>query len=188
MKYLILLVAFVYFSLTLFSQKESINWIVFIDEKIPDQTMLNGEIICFEGTIKEKIINFEYIIGDIKVEKTDINYIKENIENTETLTIKLYYKENVKETQILYIYSFKIPLRLLFKYSYVVLEITNINKKKGIFYFDYLSEYEKTVRLRKKHGLFIVKNSPFFVYSKEVIMKEVGAEKRKVMIDSAADN
>jgi hypothetical protein len=127
-------------SLFLYSQYERINWIIFVDGKLPETTVFRGEFICFESTSKEKIIQFEYTIGDIKISTENLNYIKENESIIEKLTMKLYYQEFTKKTRNLYIYSVDISPKLLYSYDYVAIRIANLDKKKGIFHFGYTTD------------------------------------------------
>jgi len=160
-----------------FSQSERINWIIFIDGKIPQSTVLTGEFICFEGMPKEKVIKFEYLVGDIQISEEDFRYIKENGESLGLLKARLFYREFEKHTRNLYIYSFEIAPRLLLPiYDYVVLRITNINKKKGIFYLGYSTSYESTPWLNKESQIFkeIYTETPQRgINSKEIKMRRI---------------
>ena len=71
MKKIIIYIFLLINSITIFSQETKINWILFIDGKIPQSIILRGEFICFENTPMEKIIPFEYLIGDIKISEND---------------------------------------------------------------------------------------------------------------------
>lgn len=158
---------------------EKINWIIFIDNKIPKPNMIDGEFVYKKGEI-EKSIKFEYTIGDIEIYKEDYS----NLKSCDNLIIKLRFKELVGNTLNLYNYSIEVPSRLLSKYDYVVLNIKNINKRKGYFRFDYSSDYEKTIRVKKEKK---TNSDPSigYKYSTERIMKEIEKEKRKVIIVDA---
>lgn len=164
-------------SITIFSQSERINWIVFIDGKIPQSTVFTGELICFEGTPKEKVIHFEYLVGDITLSENDMRYIKENGENMGLLKVKLSYKEFAKHSHNLYLYSFEIPPRLLLPiYDFVVLRITNLNKRKGTFYLGYSTSNESTPWLKKEFPVFndiITEPSEKGVSNEEIQMKRI---------------
>ena len=155
MKKIIIYIFLLINSITIFSQETKINWILFIDGKIPQSIILRGEFICFENTPMEKIIPFEYLIGDIKISENDMRYIEENGGNMEFIRVKLTYKEFAKHSHNEYIYSFEIEPRLLLPiYDYVVLRITNLNKKKGTFYFGYSTSYESTPLLKNEYPIF----------------------------------
>ncbi|MBO7134148.1 MAG: hypothetical protein J6W06_08330 [Bacteroidales bacterium] len=175
MKYLLFLIN-ICFSLTLFSQSEKINWIFFIDNKVPNPNMLEGEFVYKNGSL-EKSVKFEYTIGDIEVRNEEFR----DLESCDSLIIKLKYKKLVGNTLNFYNYTFQVPSRLLFKYDYVVLDIKNINKRKGYFCFDYSSNYEKTVRV-KRRGMTTSNTSNGYIYRNEIIMKEIEKEKRRVII------
>lgn len=175
MKYLLFFIH-TCFSLTLFSQSEKINWIFFIDNKVPNPNMLEGEFLYRNDSL-EKSIKFEYMVGDIEVHNEDFRDLK----SCDSLIIKLKYKEMVGNTLNFYNYSFQVPSRLLFKYDYVVLDIKNINKRKGYFYFDYSTNYEKTVRVKRRRKS-TGNTSRSYIYSNERIMKEIEKEKRRVII------
>ena len=154
MKKVVIFIVFVVCSLSSYSQYERINWIFFIDGKIPFYTQFWGEFICFENTPKEKIIKFEYTIGDIKVSTDDLKYIRENADSIKLLTIKLYYREFTRKSRNFYIYSFKISPSD-FRCSYMVFEITNLNKKKGFFRLGYEKDGISTLRCKNEPSVFI---------------------------------
>ena len=145
MKKNVIFILFVINNLFLYSQNERVNWIIFIDGKLPEAIVFHGEFIYFEDTPKEKIIKFEYTIGDIKISTEDIIYIKENESTIEQLTMKLYYQEFTKKMRNLYIYPIIISPKLFFSFDYVVMRITNLDKKKGIFHFGYTTDEYSTL-------------------------------------------
>ena len=138
--------------------------------------MLEGEFVYKNGSL-EKSVKFEYTIGDIEVRNEEFR----DLESCDSLIIKLKYKKLVGNTLNFYNYTFQVPSRLLFKYDYVVLDIKNINKRKGYFCFDYSSNYEKTVRV-KRRGMTTSNTSNGYIYRNEIIMKEIEKEKRRVII------
>ena len=152
---IIVFIVFVVCGLTSYSQSENVNWLFFIDGKIPFHTQFKGEFICFENMPNEKIIKFEYTIGDIRISTNDLNYIMENADSIKRLTIKLYYREWTKKSHNLYIYSFFVSpsdLRL----NYMVFNIKNLNKKKGIYRFGYeKSNSRSSLRYRKEPRIFM---------------------------------
>lgn len=134
MKRILLLIFCFFQSLIIYSQYERINWIIFIDGKIPEKTVFNCELICYENSSKEKIINLEYTIGDIKILTEDLYYLKENDSLLrDQLIMKLFFTEFTKNSHNKYVYSVRIYPKLLFN-DYVVLRLNNIDKKKGICY------------------------------------------------------
>jgi len=162
-------------SLTSYSQYEKVNWIFFIDGKIPFWTQFGGEFICFEDMPNEKIIKFEYTIGDIQISTNDLNYIKENSDSIKRLTVKLHYQEFTKKSRNLYIYSFYVSPSYL-ELGYMVFNITNLNKKKGIFRLGYMkSDGLSTIRYRNDPCIFIEPDCRIGILqtSDTIIMKEV---------------
>jgi hypothetical protein len=153
MKKVLIFIVFVVCCLASYSQSERINWIIFIDGKLSETTVLSGKIICFENTLNEKIIDFEYAIGGIIVSTDDLNYIKENYDSIKKITVKLYYQEFTKKTSNLYIYPFDVSPTLLSS-SYVVLRIFNFDKKKGTFHFGYTTDEYSTFWYHKEPHIF----------------------------------
>jgi hypothetical protein len=174
MKKVIVFIAFVVCNLTSYSQYERVNWIFFIDGKIPFYTQFWGEFVCFEDMPNEKIIKFEYTIGDIEISTKDLNYIRENAD-TIKLTMKLYYKEWTKKSRNLYIYSFYVPPSDL-ELNFMVFNIKNLNKKKGTFQFGYKqSNSRSSIGYRKEPRIFTEFDfrEGIFQTSDTIIMKEV---------------
>ncbi len=154
MRKVVIFIIFAIHSMVVYSQYESVNWIFFIDGKLPESTVFSGKFICFENTPKEKIIEFKYTIGDIKILTDDLNYIKENGDSIEKLTVELRYKEFAKKSRNTYIYSFDISSFFLLRFDYVVFRITNLDKKKGIFYLGYSTSEFDTVWYCKESRIF----------------------------------
>lgn len=131
-----------------FSQDEKVNCIVFIDGKLP--TGIFDEYFLFIDSIgNEKRIDFQYSIGDILL--TDENAKKLWALNKEDeVQMNLSYKNYEGKA---FSYSGMIKVAWL-QYSYLVIRITNLNKRKGEYYFGYSTPGVIKKFIKKEYNMF----------------------------------
>ena len=134
--------------LTVYSQYESINCVILIDGQLPINT-LSGQVIY-----EDKAVDFISIPGQILIESKEMKDI-EVLCDTITVTVNINHTEFYKHQQRKqFNYTTKLPISLLRQQNeYIVFNITNINKKKSIYYFDYISSSGvKKWQWRKEYG------------------------------------
>ena len=140
MKKIITSMFFIFVAFCSFAQFElkEINCIILIDGKLPSN---NGRLSGFieynnEFNLKDTVV-FYYYVGRIGVKTTDIVKLL-SLPDTTTITIHIHFVEYIKKcTRRKYHYCSPFPLKGLFSDTYVVFSITNFNKKKCTYYFDY---------------------------------------------------
>ena len=130
-----------------FSQNERINCIIFIDGKLVG---VNNGYFSYTDTlgIKQKIA-FNYLIGDIELSSKDKKALDSLPADTK---IKMNFSHEKYLGQV-YNYSGEIEAAF-FKYDYLVIRITNLNKRKGKYYFGYTTPYEIKKHIRQEHDVF----------------------------------
>ncbi len=111
-----------------------LNWIILMDGKFPNFMRQRGEFVCETASPSEKrIINFNYLVGEIIISKNDYEFIIGN-DVIKVLMILHYDSYNDKtDNGVTYSYPFKV-YKSLFNSSYVIFNILNINMKKKVFY------------------------------------------------------
>lgn len=133
---------------TSFSQEEKINCIIFIDGKLP--TGISNEYFSFTDNIgNERKIDFQYTIGDILLTDTNAKKLW-SLDKEDEIQMNLSYKNYDGET---FSYSGKIKVAWL-KYSYLVIRITNLNKKKGEYYFGFSTPDVIKKFIKKEYNMF----------------------------------
>lgn len=131
-----------------FGQKEKLNCIIFIDGKLP--TGIYDEYFSYLDEDKnESRIDFEYSIGDIILSKNDINTLY-SLQSDDFIIMNLSYRSYDNES---YSYSGKIRAEWL-SYDYLVIRITNLNKKKGKYYFAYSTPGIIKSFIKKEYNMF----------------------------------
>jgi hypothetical protein len=164
MKKIFIFIFFLFFSFSSFAQFENINCIIFVDGKL---TRYISGFVEYNNEFNQKdTANFYCDIGMIRFKTTDFEKLRSlpdtaTLPNTTNIVIHLNYKEWQKKNCIgkVYHYSTSIPWIVLFydKNSPIIFSITNFNKKKGIFYFDWMvSNFQKgwSEGYNKKHQIF----------------------------------
>lgn len=130
-KFIILLLSFIY-SFGLSAQIQSVNWLFFIDGKLPLPNQCKGEIIL-KDTCAHSIISipFEYKINHIQVLQCQVDSLLST--QSQIITLKLYFHEWRKKSHNTYVYTFDVPLRYIFE-EYVVFDIVRRGEYFGIQY------------------------------------------------------
>ena len=136
------------FTPSLFSQNERINCIVFIDGKLP--TGIYDEYFSYiDSSGSKRKLEFDYMIGEIKLSsenKKTLDLLKSDAE----ITMNLSYQKYNGQT---YNYSGAIKVAFL-NYDYLVIRITNLDKKTGEYYFGYSTPGEIKKFIKKEYNMF----------------------------------
>lgn len=130
-KIIILFLLFIY-PIGLSAQMQSINWLFFIDGKLPQPIQCTGEIIFTDtSTYSINSIPFEYKINHIQVLQCQIDSLLST--QIQIVTVRLYFREWMKKSHNTYVYTFNVPLRFIFE-EYVIFDIVHRGKYFGIQY------------------------------------------------------
>jgi hypothetical protein len=141
-----------------FAQFEYINCIILIDGKF---TRYISGFVEYTNELNQKdTVDFNCDIGIIQFKTTDFEKLQ-SLPATSGIIIHLNFSEWQKKNCIRKVrhYSSSVPSILLFydRNSSIILSITNFNKKKGTYYFDWMvSNMAKRweVGSNKKHQIF----------------------------------
>lgn len=149
-KFIILFLSLIY-SLGLSAQNQSVNWLFFIDGKLPQPIQFEGEIVLKENTSTNSIMSipFEYMISHIQVPQCQIDSLLSS--QSQIITLKLYFHEWRKKSRNTYVYNFDVPLRFIYE-EYVIFDIVRSGN-----YFSIQYDTSSGVNLRTCH-----KKSPIF--------------------------
>jgi len=131
-------------------QLVNINCIVLIDSKLPKH--LSGFVEYNNKFNQKDTAIFYYDVGMISFktddfEKLQLIFSKMNIiTDTNNIIIHLNFSEwQKKYGRKTYHYYSSVPLSGLLQNDCIVLSITNFDKKKGSYYFDYVSFYDSSI-------------------------------------------
>lgn len=157
---LCVIVLFMTFSV-IYSQNEKINWIIFVNGKIPDVGLINGEIFFQQDSISQVIIPFEYTVGSVIISSKDLQKLIN--QSSLDLKLKICYSEFHNYTRNEYIYIIPIS-KNFFLEPFVVFNITNISKKKKTYYLEIIGDgvkvfWKHNIRFLKKHSVIAEVNS-----------------------------
>jgi len=133
---------------SLFSQNERINCILFIDGKLPTG-IYNTYFSYFDSSGNVRKVDFDYMIGEIQL-SSDIKKTLDLLGPGAEITMNLSYKKYDGQS---YIYSGCLKVAFL-SYSYLVIRITNLNKKTGEYYFGYSTPGETKKFIKKEYDMF----------------------------------
>lgn len=132
-------------NLTCYAQAK-INCIIFIDGKIPSQ----GYISKGYFDVDYNRYDFIYNVGDIYVD-TISYYNLRNLKNNTEIMMKFTYKVfSLKDELETYNYCGLIEKEWLF-YDYLIINITNTNKKKKEFHFGFYTPAEKRKHIKGEY-------------------------------------
>lgn len=133
---------------SLFSQNERINCTLFIDGKLP--TGISDTYFSYIDSSGNMVkVDFDYMIGEIQLSpdnRKTLNLLGPGA----AITMHLSYKKYDGHT---YIYSGNLKVAFL-SYSYLVIRITNLNKKTGEYYFGYSTPGETKKFIKKEYNMF----------------------------------
>jgi hypothetical protein len=125
----ILLITLTLFASSLFSQKEKINCIIFIDGKLTPSSS-DFYFAHKDSTGQINRINFDYVIGDILMESEALQKLKQmNYLDSITMNISYTYNNGINRQ-----YSRTILADWLFMDIFIV-RITNLDMETGKYYF-----------------------------------------------------
>ena len=146
---------------TLFAQRENINCIVMVDGKLTAND-LQGYIEYTDRMQQLRKIEIDCHTPGIFGVNTENMVILRSLPDTIEVKVHFYFtefKKGIKQTIHHYNHSFIIGD--LFNSNYVIFSITNLNKRKGTYYFDYaIDNMRKTWRkewgkgYKKKNQIF----------------------------------
>lgn len=145
MKKIVISIFFLFLVSCSFAQSEHINCIIFVDGKLPKPGTIKGFIEYNNEFNQKDTAIFYYYIPTIEFKATDFEKLQAiphtiDINNTDTtgITIHIKFQEYKKNYgYIWYHYSSRFPLTGLLNNAYIIFSITNFDKKKGTYYFDY---------------------------------------------------
>lgn len=130
-KIIILFLLFIY-SIGLSAQMQSVNWLFFIEGKLPQPIQCKGEIILKDtNTYSINSIPFEYKVNHIQVLQCQIDSLLST--QSQIVTVRLYFCEWRKKSHNTYVYTFDVPLRYIFE-EYVIFDIVRRGNLFGIQY------------------------------------------------------
>lgn len=127
---IIALIVFLVLTMFVYSQEVKVNCIVFIDGKLPRG--ITETYFEINGNGEKKRIDFEYTIGDLLMEKEDLDFLVSEFRDDE---IDMYLTYRNYNDEIFHYNGMVRPI--FFTYDWLVIRITNLNKKKGEYYFAY---------------------------------------------------
>lgn len=133
---------------SLYSQNERINCTVFIDGKLP-LGIYDGHFSCIDSSGNSRRIDFDYLIGEMKLSF-------ENKRTLELLGSDAEIRMNISYKQydgITFNYSGTIKVAFL-NYDYLIIRITNLDKKSGIYYFGYSTPCEIMKFIHEEYNMF----------------------------------
>jgi len=138
---------------SLYSQSEMLNWIFFVNKKIPDVSMLSGEIIFQQDSSVHTIIPFDYSVGCIKISKENLHLIYND--TISDFYLRIVYSEYLRKTHNKYVYKIPIEKRF-FTAPYIIFDIKNISKRKRKFFLEILGDGYK---IRFTHNRLFFNNN-----------------------------
>jgi hypothetical protein len=132
-----------------FAQSEIRNCIILIDGKLPYNDGRTSGFVEYNSEFNQKdTVAFFCYLPTIRFESTDFEKLR-SIPDTTIITIHVKFQEYQKCTRKRYHYTSSFPLRGLLNDRCIVFSITNFNKKKGTYYFDYEAFGDGGCLLRK---------------------------------------
>jgi hypothetical protein len=150
MRLLVISLLLFVFNSFIFSQVNHVNCIIFIDGKLPEGSWMYNEYFLYIDSVgNEKKIDFDYVIGEIQLTQENSN-ILHSLNPKDDLTINFTYKKYDGQT---FIYSGVLKVAWL-SYRYLVIRITNLNKKTGEYYFGYSTPGISKKLIKKEYNMF----------------------------------
>jgi hypothetical protein len=136
MRKIFLSIFFLFWAFLSFAQSENIPCIIFVDGKLPNG--VQGFLEYNDGFNQKDTIIFYCRVGIMDFKSTDFEKLK-SLHDTTTIMVHINFVEfnQKKRTRTEYHYYTTFPLFGFFYKSCIVFSITNFNKKKGTYYFDY---------------------------------------------------
>lgn len=146
--YFLLLVCLLFKSIDLFAQTNHINCIIFVDGKLSG--IEDSAYFTYMDSIGiEQKIYFDYTYGEIFLDSFNQKILLLN--PCDIITIHLP-RLDIKNNEH---YYFEGDLAVcLLKYDYLIIRITNLNKKKGKYYFALSTPCIEGAWIRKEYDVF----------------------------------
>jgi hypothetical protein len=136
------------FTNSLFSQNERINCIIFVDGKLPTG-IFDTHFSYIDNSGTTIIIDFDFMIGEIQLTSDNKKILDLLRPETE---IKMAFSYKNYKGQICD-YSGTIKAAFL-NYDYLVIRITNLDKKTCDYYFGYSTPGEIKKFIKKEYNMF----------------------------------
>ena len=150
MRFIFIILYIFSFYTYLYSQEEDINCIIFIDGKLPQGSNIYNTYFTVTDSIGDiKKINFSYEIGNILLTKDNSQLLFE-LEPKEEITINFKHKKYNGEEHS---YAGNLKIEWL-SYRYLIIRITNLNKKNSDYYFGYSTPGESKKFIKKEYNMF----------------------------------
>jgi hypothetical protein len=153
MKRIFFILFLIFYGTKIFCQVENVSCIIIIDGQLPINT-ISGWITVHDSIFSNEKIPFVYSPGTIMIEDSKMNDIR-NLPDTDHIIINIAHIEFYKHQQrkINY-YKAELEVNIFCDINnQFVFNITNFNKKKGIYYFDYFFlPVVKKLDLKKEYG------------------------------------
>lgn len=148
MKTFVIGIILLVFNVSLLAQNVSINCIVFVDGKLP--TGISNTFFSISDSIGDETeIGFKYLVGEIQIDSSEMVKLNK-LDPEAVITMYLTYKNYNGQS-----FNYKGDLRTRFlEYDYLVIRITNLNKKTGEYYFGYSTPNEIKKFIKKEYNMF----------------------------------
>jgi hypothetical protein len=148
---------FLFWAFFSFAQSEKINCIIFVDGKLPMPGTIKSFVEYNNEFNQKDTVYAYYYIPTIEFKSTDFEELK-SLPCTTDITIHILFQEYQKKYGYTWLhYSTPFDLTGLLNNTYIILSITNFDKKKGTYYFDYFtSTFQKgwSEGYNKKNKIF----------------------------------
>ncbi len=140
---------FIFYSV-LFSQEEHINCTIFVDGKLPAGSVIYNSYFSYCDIIgNERRIDFHYVIGEIQLTEKNSNSLYV-LRPDDSISMNFSYRKYNGQT---FTYSGKLKMVWL-SYRYLIIRITNLNRKKGEYYFGYSTPDVSKKFIHKEYDMF----------------------------------
>ena len=126
------------------AQDNHINCIIFIDGKLHRLSEIDVSLEFADSLV----IDLPYVIGELKIDERAKLFI-DSLDATDELLMKIEFRDN-GHTRI-YTNSLKVGW---LRYRYLIARITNLNKKKGKYYFAFSTPGPTQFFINKEYNMF----------------------------------
>ncbi|MDP3463282.1 MAG: hypothetical protein Q8S18_10865 [Bacteroidales bacterium] len=150
MKFLYFSILYFSFYSISFSQDAHINCTIFVDGKLPEGSAIYDSYFTYFDNMSNEIrIDFNYVIGEIQLNEKNSNSLHV-LDPNDSICMNFSYRKYNGRT---YTYSGKLKIIWL-SYRYLIIRITNLNRKKGIYYFGYSTPDVSKKFISKEYDMF----------------------------------
>ena len=158
------------------SQSTTLNWIFFINGKIPESTSAKCKMIVVKNEACDTI-PCEYYVGKIMIQKPFLDQILKS--ESDSVILDFTYTDYSLFSHPKYKYSLALE-NYIFKSSFLIFNIDNISIKRKEFYLEILGDGFKTIpaypRRKSMYNVFPkieLKRSSKRFYNQTIIMRKV---------------